>query len=205
MLGLLERLTEDQPVVLIVEDAHWADRSTRDLLSFLVRYQRGDGRLLIVVTYRADELHRAHPLRPLLAELGRVGWVTRLELGRLTRREVVEQAASILEREPSPVDMDRIYARSEGNPLFVEALLSEVSGGDALPESLRDLLLASVERLPEETQELLRVASVGGQRIEHDLLSAVAGLDENALARAAPGRRATCSSSTARATPSGTR
>jgi len=63
VLGLLERLTEDQPVVLIVEDAHWADRSTRDLLSFLVRYQRGDGRLLIVVTYRADELHRAHPLR----------------------------------------------------------------------------------------------------------------------------------------------
>lgn len=184
VLGLLERLTEDQPVVLIVEDAHWADRSTRDLLSFLVRYQRGDGRLLIVVTYRADELHRAHPLRPLLAELGRVGWVTRLELGRLTRREVVEQAASILRREPSPVDMDRIYARSEGNPLFVEALLSEVSVGDALPESLRDLLLASVERLPEETQELLRVASVGGQRIEHDLLSAVAGLDESALARA---------------------
>ncbi|MGN9788769.1 helix-turn-helix transcriptional regulator [Nonomuraea sp. ZG12] len=184
VLGLLERLTEDQPVVLIVEDAHWADRSTRDLLSFLVRYQRGDARLLIVVTYRADELHRAHPLRPLLAELGRVGWVTRLELGRLTRREVLEQAASILRREPSAVDMDRIYARSEGNPLFVEALLGEVSGGGTLPESLRDLLLASVERLPEGTQELLRVASVGGQRIEHDLLSAVAGLDESALAHA---------------------
>ncbi len=184
VLGLLERLTEDQPVVLIVEDAHWADRSTRDLLSFLVRYQRGDARLLIVVTYRADELHRAHPLRPLLAELGRVAWVSRLELGRLSRKEVVAQAASILQREPSPVDMDMVYSRSEGNPLFVEALLSGASGGESLPESLRDLLLASVERLPEETQELLRVASAGGQRIEHDLLSTVAGLDENALAGA---------------------
>ncbi|MFB4285383.1 AAA family ATPase [Nonomuraea sp. MTCD27] len=184
VLGLLERLAEERPVVLIVEDAHWADRSTRDLLTFLVRYQRTAARLLIVVTYRTDELHRTHPLRPLLAELGRVEWVTRVELRRLTRREAVALAAGILEHEPSPGDMDLIYARSEGNPLFVEALLSEAGGGEALPESLRDLLLASVERLPEETQELLRVASAGGQRIEHDLLSAVAGLDESALSRA---------------------
>ncbi|MEU8146211.1 AAA family ATPase [Nonomuraea sp. NPDC048901] len=184
LLGLLERLAEDRPVVLVVEDAHWADRSTRDLLSFLVRYQRSGVRLLIVVTYRADELHRTHPLRPLLAELGRVDWVARLELRRLTRREVVEQAASILEREPSGPDMDLIYARSEGNPLFVEALLSESGVGESLPESLRDLLLAGVERLPDDTQELLRVASAGGQRIEHDLLSAVAGRDDVALSNA---------------------
>jgi DNA-binding CsgD family transcriptional regulator/tetratricopeptide (TPR) repeat protein len=184
VLGLLERLAQERPVLLVVEDAHWADRSTRDLLSFLVRYQRTAGRLLTVVTYRTDELHRTHPLRPLLAELGRIEWVTRAELRRLTRREAVAQAASILEREPSPATMDLIYARSEGNPLFVEALLNDAGGDDALPESLRDLLLASVERLPEETQELLRVASAGGQRIEHDLLTAVAGLDDNALSRA---------------------
>ncbi|GAA3681282.1 hypothetical protein GCM10022224_051940 [Nonomuraea antimicrobica] len=184
VLGLLERLAEERPVVLVVEDAHWADRSTRDLLTFLVRYQRAATRLLIVVTYRTDELHRTHPLRPLLAELGRVEGVTRAELRRLTRREAVALAAGILEREPSAAAMDLIYARSEGNPLFVEALLSESGEGEALPESLRDLLLAAVERLPEETQELLRVASAGGQRIEHDLLSAVAGLGESALSRA---------------------
>ncbi|NRQ39940.1 AAA family ATPase [Nonomuraea sp. NN258] len=184
VLGVLERLADDRPVLLVVEDAHWADRSTRDLLSFLVRYQRTAARLLIVVTYRTDELHRTHPLRPLLAELGRIEWVSRVELGRLTRRQVVAQAASILRRQPSPAAMDLIYSRSEGNPLFVEALLSEAGGGEALPESLRDLLLASVERLPEETQELLRVASAGGQRIEHTLLSAVAGLDDTAMSRA---------------------
>ncbi|MFI9590360.1 AAA family ATPase [Nonomuraea sp. NPDC052265] len=184
VLGLLERLAEERPVLLVVEDAHWADRSTRDLLSFLVRYQRTAARLMIVVTYRTDELHRTHPLRPMLAELGRIEWVSRVELRRLTRREAVAQAASILQREPSPAAMDLIYARSEGNPLFVEALLSEADGGDMLPESLRDLLLASVERLPDETQELLRVASAGGQRIEHDLLTAVAGLDDTALSRA---------------------
>ncbi|NBE99092.1 helix-turn-helix transcriptional regulator [Nonomuraea sp. KC401] len=181
VLGLLERLAEERPVLLVVEDAHWADRSTRDLLSFLVRYQRTAARLLIVVSYRSDELHRTHPLRPLIAELGRIEWVSRIALRRLTRREAVEQAAGILDREPSAADMDLIYARSEGNPLFVEALLSDESGGQALPESLRDLLLASVERLPGETQELLRVACAGGQRIEHDLLSAVAGLDERTL------------------------
>ncbi|MFG3436625.1 AAA family ATPase [Nonomuraea sp. NPDC047897] len=184
MLGLLERLAEDQPTVLVIEDAHWADRSTRDLLSFLVRYQRSDARLLTLVTYRSDELHRTHPLRPLLAELARVGGVRRLELRRLTRREVVAQAAGILDREPSAADIELIYERSEGNPLFVEALLGETGGVDTLPESLRDLLLAGVERLPEETQELLRVASAGGQHIEHALLTAVSGLDDAALSQA---------------------
>ncbi|MEV0583242.1 AAA family ATPase [Nonomuraea sp. NPDC050310] len=184
VLGLLERLAEEAPLALVVEDAHWADRSTRDLLSFLVRYLRPDTRLVIVVTYRSDELHRTHPLRPLLAELGRVAWVSRLELRRLTRREVVEQAVGILERKPSKAAIDLIYSRSEGNPLFVEALLNEASGGEALPESLRDLLLASVQRLPDETQELLRVASAGGARIEHDLLAVVAGLDDAAFSAA---------------------
>ncbi|MBO3751634.1 AAA family ATPase [Streptosporangiaceae bacterium NEAU-GS5] len=186
VLGLLERLAEDDPVVLIVEDAHWADRSTRDLLSFLVRYLRHDVRVLIVVTYRTDELHRTHPLRPLLAELGRVERVSRIELRRLSHREVVDQAAAILDREPSALDIDLIYARSEGNPLFVEALLGAGESGDGgpLPESLRDLLLAGVERLPDDAQSLLRVASAGGARIEHALLAAVAGVDDDALSRA---------------------
>ncbi|WP_318656280.1 helix-turn-helix transcriptional regulator [Spongiactinospora rosea] len=168
--------------MLVIEDAHWADGSTRDLLTFLVRYQPSDARMLIVVTYRADEIHRKHPLRPMLAELGRMERVTRMELPRLSRREVIQQATGILDGAPAMADIDLIYARSEGNPLFVEALL----GGerDAVPDSLRDLLLASVERLPEETQELLRVASAGGARIEHALLAAVAGLGDHELSQA---------------------
>ncbi|GAA0913511.1 helix-turn-helix transcriptional regulator [Nonomuraea longicatena] len=184
VLGVVENLAERQPLVLVVEDAHWADRSTRDLLSFLVRYQRSDLRVLLLVSYRSDELHRRHPLRPLLAELSRFAWVSRMEVGRLTRREVVAQAAGILSRELSPTALDRVYTRSEGNPLFVEALLSGSPGTDALPETLRDLLLAGVERLPEETQEVVRIASAGGQQLEHDLLAAVTGLDDTALAGA---------------------
>ena len=71
MLTLLERLAETSPVVLIIEDAHWADRSTRDLIAFLIGSQQVLDRVLIMVSYRSDELHRTHPLRPLLAELGR--------------------------------------------------------------------------------------------------------------------------------------
>ncbi|MEU5882691.1 AAA family ATPase [Spirillospora sp. NPDC047279] len=183
VLTLLERLAERQALVLVIEDAHWADRSTRDLLAFLVRNAVSTP-LLTVVTYRADELHRAHPLRRLLAELVRIDKVRRVELPRLSRAEVAELAAGILGSEPSAQLVERIHARSEGNPLFIEALLdSDGTLAREIPESLRDLLLAGVQRLPEETQEVLRDASGGGTRIEHALLAAVSGLDDGALTR----------------------
>ncbi|MCP2337094.1 helix-turn-helix transcriptional regulator [Actinomadura rupiterrae] len=183
MLTLLEHLAERSPVVLVIEDAHWADRSTRDLLTFLVR-NVGSAPLLIVVTYRSDELTRTHPLRPLLAELDRVERVRRLELPRLSRDEVGELVADILGRSPEPELIDTVCSRSEGNPLFVETLV----GCDGrlvceLPETLRDLLLAGVQRLPEETQEALRDAAGGSTRIEHRLLAAVTKLDDAGLTR----------------------
>jgi len=90
LLGVLERLTAERSAVLVVEDLHWADHSTRDLLAFLIRNLR-HGRLLLVLTYRTDELHRRHPLRPFLAELDRSWWVERLELQRFERSELVAQ------------------------------------------------------------------------------------------------------------------
>ncbi|WP_308209214.1 helix-turn-helix transcriptional regulator [Actinoallomurus purpureus] len=182
VLLLFERLTEHEPAVLVIEDAHWAERSTRDLLSYLIRNLPSG--LLVIATYRSDELHRDHPLRPLLAELARVDWVRRLDLDRLPHRAVAEQANGILGRDLDQRTLDAVYERSEGNPLFVEALLScdgQING--ELPESLRDLILGSVRKLPEETQEILRVASAGGDRVEHALLAAVTGLDDGALSR----------------------
>ena len=185
VLRALEHLTRHSPVVLVIEDAHWADRSSRDLLTFLIGNQRALSGLLIVVTYRSDELHRTHPLRPLLASLDRIAWVERIELQRLTRQDTSELAARILGREPADDLADALYHRSEGNPLFIEALLccdGELS--PELPESLRDLLLESVRRLPEDTQEVLRVASAGGETTGHTLLGVVSGLDDAALTRA---------------------
>jgi DNA-binding CsgD family transcriptional regulator/tetratricopeptide (TPR) repeat protein len=184
VLVLLEQLADAGPVVLVIEDAHWADRSTRDLMAFLIRNQNSLDGLLIVVTYRSDDLHRTHPLRPLLAELDRIGWVTRMELGRLSRRDTGELVARLIGHEPGEDELDRIYRRTEGNPLFIEALLGEGELGSGLPESLRDLLVAGVRRLPEETQEVVRVASTAGERVGHALLAAVTGLDSAGLARA---------------------
>jgi DNA-binding CsgD family transcriptional regulator len=184
MLILLEQLADRGPLVLIVEDAHWADRSTRDLLEFLIRNQRTIGGLLIVVTYRSDDLHRTHPLRPLLAELGRVGWVRRIELGRLTRADTDELVARITGREPREDAARAVYRRTEGNPLFVEALIGDGGPDSSLPESLRDLLIAGVRRLPEPTQDVVRIASAGGKQVGHALLAAVVGLDDTTLASA---------------------
>ncbi|MGH3210087.1 MAG: helix-turn-helix transcriptional regulator [Trebonia sp.] len=176
-LTLLERLAEQRPLVLVIEDAHWADRSSRDLLAFLVGYQRAVGNLLIVVTFRSDELHRTHPLRPLLAELARIDWVDRIELPPLTRGQAEELAAIVLGRTPDRGLADAIFERAQGNPLFTEELLN--CGGDCevVPDTLADLLLAAVRRLPEDTQEVLRVASAGSGVTSDMLLAQVTGHD----------------------------
>jgi DNA-binding CsgD family transcriptional regulator/tetratricopeptide (TPR) repeat protein len=178
-LGLLERLGEERPAVLVVEDLHWADRSTRDLLAFLVRNLR-HGRLLLLLTYRSDELHRRHPLRPFLAELDRGRRVERLELARFGRAEVAAQLAGI-QGAPAPAELaERIHARSGGNAFFVEELAAAAADGE-LPPSLRDTLLARIELLAEPAQQVLRVAAAAGARVEHELLAEVAGLPETEL------------------------
>src|SRR6185503_596628 len=93
-LVLLERLGERQPVVLVAEDLHWADRSTRDLLAFVARRLRGE-RVAVLATYRSDELHRRHPLRPWLAEMERLPHVEHVQLPRFDSDEVADLVASI--------------------------------------------------------------------------------------------------------------
>jgi len=185
-LTLLGRLAEagPRPAVLVVEDAHWADESTRNLLTFLIGQQRALRGVLIAVTFRSDELHRTHPLRPVLAELARIEWVQRLDLPRLTRGETEELAARLQGYEPGPELAARLFERSEGNPLFTEELLHSPDLTRDLPESLRDLLLAAVARLPEPARDVLRVASAGLDPNGYALLSAVTRLDDEELARA---------------------
>jgi DNA-binding CsgD family transcriptional regulator len=184
LLSLLEVLSERLPVIVVVEDAHWADRSSRDLLGFLVRNLR-HAAVLLVVTFRSDELHRTHPLRPLLAELARMDGVTRLELPRLSRGQAAAQLEGILGGPPGAALTDAVYTRGGGIPLFTEALVNSdgtVSAG--LPWSLRDLLSGAVKELPEPTQQVLRTATAGGIRVGHRLLAVVTGLDDAALAAA---------------------
>jgi DNA-binding CsgD family transcriptional regulator len=180
-LGLLENLADRRPVVLVIEDAHWADQSSRDLLSFVAHNLQAGTALLILVSYRTDDLDRGHPLRPLVAELERLPQVHRIELRRLSRREVIAQIRGILDG-PGPAGLvEEVARRSDGNPLFVEVLLD--SGG-RLPESLADLVLARVGRLPEGTQRVLGAAAVAGPRFGQPLLEAATGLAEAELSDA---------------------
>jgi DNA-binding CsgD family transcriptional regulator/tetratricopeptide (TPR) repeat protein len=180
LLGLLGQLSEPAPLVLVVEDLHWADRSTRDLLAFLVRNLRRE-RLLLVVTYRNDEPGQQQ-LGPYLAELDRGGSVERLLLARLDRAETGAQLTGILGAVPAVDLVDGVFDRSEGNPFFTEELLESArAGSSTLPTTLRDLLQGRIEALPEPARQVLRVAAVAGRQVPHPLLAAVAGLDEGPL------------------------
>ncbi|WP_328540759.1 helix-turn-helix transcriptional regulator [Streptomyces sp. NBC_00344] len=182
---LLERITADRTVVLILEDLHWADASTRHLLSYLFR-TLSRGRLVLVATYRADDIHRRHPLRPLLAELDRLRTVRRVELARFTRGEVHRQLTGILAAEPAPSLSEEIFTRSDGNAFFVEelAVCSGSCAVSGISDSLRDLLLVRVEALPEDAQRVVRFVAEGGSTVEYPLLAAVTRLAEDDLIEA---------------------
>ncbi len=184
VLGLLDRLAATGPTVLVIEDIHWADRSTLDLLAFLVRNLR-QGPILLLASFRSDELHRRHPLVPFLAELSRSRPIVRIDLARFDRREVADQLAAIVGRPPAPELVELVYSRSEGNPFFAEELLA--AGGSSagrVPDTLREVLAARIAALSESTQELLRIAVAAGTRVQANLLGAIAGVDDPALVRA---------------------
>ena len=178
---LLERAGSRKPLVLVIEDIHWADESTRHLLRFLAR-AIVDAPVMLVATYRTDELTRRHPLRPFLAEIGRLPGTVRIELDGLDRDEVGQLLTGLLGREPSPAVLSLVHRRSEGIPYFVEELARSASRGCVeMPDTLRDALIVRVQAMTEQAQDVVALASVGGQRIDHELLEAVADLPPSQL------------------------
>ena len=125
---MVERLAAERPLVLAVEDLHWADRSTLDLLAFLVA-NPAEAPVVLVATYRSDDLDRRHPLRPVLAELDRHPTVERLELGRLDHAQLEGLLAGILGTAPPPELLTSVLDRSDGNPFFAEELAVARSAG----------------------------------------------------------------------------
>jgi DNA-binding NarL/FixJ family response regulator len=182
--GLLDQLAAQAPVVLLIEDLHWADRATLEFLSSLLRGLR-DERLVVICTYRSDELHRRHPLRPFLAEEERREVIERVVLSPLSPAELAAQVTGILGEAADAQLVARVYERSQGNPFFAEELLAASAEADGpLPASLRDVLSLRIEALPGDARGVLRVAAAAGQRIGHRLLAAVADLPEPALLEA---------------------
>jgi DNA-binding CsgD family transcriptional regulator/tetratricopeptide (TPR) repeat protein len=174
-------LAVDSPLLVVIEDVHWADQSTRDLLHWL--FTRGlDAPVTILATYRSDDLHRRHPLRATLAEWVRLPSVARLQLGPLSSAEARSLVQTLQSGAIGERDVRRILARAEGNPFFLEELVAAASIGDGrLPTDLADLLLVRLEQLDDAGRLVVRAASVAGRQVSHALLAAGTALDEVAL------------------------
>ncbi len=163
------------PVVLALEDVHWADRSTLDLLSFLVR-NLSDERVLVVVTLRSDDADSDTFRGPWYAELVRLPQVTTLQLDRLDHDETAQHLGGLLHRPASDAETDRVFAQTRGNPLFTEQALDWLLQPDRstpLPDSLRSLVAARLALLPDRTRRVLDVAAVLGRAATVGLLGSV--------------------------------
>jgi predicted ATPase len=169
----LELLGRAEPLLLIVEDVHWADRSTREMLSFLFS-RRFDAPVAVVASYRSDDLHRRHPLRTAAAEWSRLPGVSRVELGRLLDDDVRALVGSLHRGPMSERSLRGIVERAEGNAFFTEELVGATEvGPDSIPEALADLLLVRLDQLDEDARHVVRAASVSGRRVPHLLLDRV--------------------------------
>ncbi|NVN00288.1 LuxR family transcriptional regulator [Arthrobacter sp. SDTb3-6] len=167
---VLERAAEGRPTVVVVEDLHWADKSTLAVLGFILRAFNG-GQFLLVMTYRSDDVHSGHPLQAFLAEAERGRFATTIQLARLNRDQVRQQLESITGTAADYELVENILSRSDGIPFFVEELagLDGCASGTELPPSLRQLLLARYERMAEPVQYFLRVIAAGGTCVPHPL------------------------------------
>ena len=183
MLGLLAELSDEAPVLLVLEDLHWADATTRDLVTFLLRMLHRE-RVATIGTYRTDDLYRRHPLRPVLADLQRLPSVVQVELGPLPPSALAEHLSSIRNghaRLPA-VALNHIVERAEGNAYYAEELFAATAASGpsgALPSGLAALLMSRVERVSDAAQRVLRAAAVAGRRASDDLVRATAALPES--------------------------
>ncbi|MFL5865201.1 MAG: AAA family ATPase [Solirubrobacteraceae bacterium] len=179
IVAVMGRLATDRPLMLVFEDVQWADRTTLDLLALLIAGSVTRP-MLLVLTVRSDELHRAHPFRRVAARWEQQRAVERLELERLGLVDVAAQIEAIQGERADRELVDLVFERSEGIPLFVEELLGAVRDGgidhDFLPPSLRDVVLARADLLSNSAQHVLRVVSAAARWVPDWLLVTVAQL-----------------------------
>jgi AAA ATPase domain len=171
--GLLRRAGEAEPLLLVLDDLHWADRSSLALLRFVARELR-DARLLVLGTYRDVELGRSPAAEPLAKLAGRAHHLT---LGGLGEDDVAELLALTTGRPPDFDLAQAVHRRTGGNPLFVREVGRLLGAEDrpAIPEGVREVLRRRLDGLPAGCTEQLEVGAVLGQEFRLDLLGAVAG------------------------------
>ena len=174
---VIDGLSHDHHLVLVIEDLHWADAATLALLKTLAVTLRG-AHVTVIMTYRSDDVGRGHPLRAVLAELDRNRAVTGLEVKRLGPDETARLARDVAGTLDSGA-IATIVARSDGVPFFVEELVE--LGDESLPDTLRGLVLARYERLGDAAREAVGVVAAGGVHVDNDLLEDVHAGDRETL------------------------
>ena len=179
ILTFVTKTAIETPVVFVFEDVHWADSASAELLGYLVR-NLTDAKALIVVTYRAEEVLRDHPLHGWLTELTRHPRTTQLRLGGLDRDETATLIGAILGQAPNWALADGVWARSQGNPFFAEELIAARDDPSLSPE-LQGVILSRVEALAKPTQHVLRVVATAGTTVTDRLVAALRVLDSDAL------------------------
>jgi len=182
VLGLLDRSSAETPVLMLFEDVHWIDRASRDLVTFLARNLSRE-RVLLVLTLRTDDVAVLDPTRAWLAELERGPRVRHFALERLDRAAVARQIEAIAGSRPSARDVDRVWSRSDGNPFFVEELLSAhgQASGDHAPPTLTAILAARLHGSSPAAQEVIGALAVAGRPAGEALLAAVVERTERDL------------------------
>ena len=180
----LERLGATAPVVLVLEDLHWADASTLDLLAFLAQAVE-DQRVLIVATWRHDAVRRDDPVHRLATGLRRRRVAVTVELGPLTRDELAALVARESDGPLRPELVESVSVRAEGNPFFAEELIAAALRGEPeLPGLLQDALLADFERVQAQTQTVVRFVAAAGRELPPAVLIAAMPLGEQQIVEA---------------------
>ena len=175
LLGFLERAAASRPIVVALEDVHWADVASRDLLRFLVRGLRRSP-VLMVLTMRTDEPSRGGG-SSFPAELARVGGAVRIELPRFNEGEVRALASELTGSEPSSGLVRRLTDRSDGIPFVVEQLVDADQVSGTVPPTLTDTVRVRVRRMSPAGRTVLGVAAACGRRVDDSLVAVVSGLD----------------------------
>ena len=174
-LGVLRRLARRRTVVLVVEDLHWADASTRSWVSMLAAAD-WMGQVLVVATFRDDEMHRRHPLLPLLAELTRAARPDRVEIRGLDGSQSRQLASALSGGGLDDDALDGIVNRSEGVPFFVEELvLARSAARPGVSHVLREVVLARTSQLDDDSIAVLRVVAAASSA-SIDVLSEVSDI-----------------------------
>ncbi|WP_353354681.1 AAA family ATPase [Intrasporangium sp. DVR] len=176
--ALLTALGAKQPTLVVIEDVHWADHSSRDLLTLLLT-RAFTTPVGLVASYRSDDLHRQHPLHETLAVWDRIPHVAHVSLAPLSDAAVDEIVEGIEGVPDDERTLREITRRAEGNPFFAEELAASAVAGHQVSGGLGRVLRARIERLDETAQSVVRAVSLkGGRFIGHELLARIMALPE---------------------------